>query len=238
VRAALEHVDDLGVVMQKFARVLARRLAHLLGHHPMMRTLGIGAFVPAGLENALRSCAGTRSRCTTTSTRRGRPVPRPVHRAAADRRGRGDLPHFRILPGSDAAGVGRPPYLLVWQVRLADHGSAGTARGNGRCSERGDDAGTRGPVRPAPGTTRDDTPGPAGSSAGQASATPTNVVSDAHRPARSPDRNRAAASLRSPAARTATGRRPRASLRRGRIRTPRDALTGRRARRRSRGRAR
>jgi ubiquinone/menaquinone biosynthesis C-methylase UbiE len=116
---ALEHVDDLGIVMQEFARVL-RPGGWLIcsDTHPMMRTLGIGAFVPAGLGNALALVRGHTQQVhdyldafAAAGLVLGRCIEPPLTDEVA-----ATFPTYGFFPEATRQAWVGLPYLLVWQV--------------------------------------------------------------------------------------------------------------------------
>jgi ubiquinone/menaquinone biosynthesis C-methylase UbiE len=117
---ALEHVDDLGVVMQEFARVL-RPGGWLVcsDTHPIMRTLGVGAFVPSGgLANALTLVRGHTQHVhdyldafAAAGLVLGRCIEPPLTDEVA-----ATFPTYALYPEATLQAWAGLPYLLVWQV--------------------------------------------------------------------------------------------------------------------------
>jgi SAM-dependent methyltransferase len=116
---ALEHVDDLGVVMKEFARVLRPGGWVVCSDtHPIMRVLGTGAFVPTPAGGALQLVRGNQTHVhdyldafTAAGLALGRCLEPPVTEATLQA-----FPTLRFIPdGTRQAFLGLP-HIIVWQV--------------------------------------------------------------------------------------------------------------------------
>ena len=116
---ALEHVDDLGVVIKEFARVLRPGGWVVCSDtHPIMRVLGTGAFVPAAHTGALQLVRGHQTHVhdyldafSAAGLTLGRCVEPPVTEETLKM-----FPSMSFFPeGTRQAFLGLP-HIIVWQV--------------------------------------------------------------------------------------------------------------------------
>jgi SAM-dependent methyltransferase len=115
---ALEHVDDLGAVILEFGRVL-RPGGWLVcsDTHPIMRELGIGAFVPRNSERLelvrghVHHVHDYLDAFTGAGLALGRCIEPPLTDAVA-----ASFPSHPLFPDATAAAWVGLPHLLIWQV--------------------------------------------------------------------------------------------------------------------------